>query len=593
MLVLLFLLLTGTDAFHTNITVGLTPSPLVAELGPNFVGFSVEVSGILGMVGSTGTNSKFARVLQNLADLTPEPHAGPVLRIGGNSADDSCYESPNTGAYAGCKHNITAADLLAYKTFAMSTAAAANVSYVIDTNFGLSPDPQLVATGHIKALGEHGLWPFVKSVEVGNEVDIYAKPGNPAEQKAKGHRNMSYGYAYYEPEFASFVSAFRTAGMPERSVQGATYASFKADFSGNVSSYISKHHAELSSFSWHRYPISHCNGRNVTQADLLADHAVQSQADELGAYARLAEAANIPFWVGEGNSCSCGGMPGVSDTFTTALWVVDFLPALAAVGARGMNFHGGPRGVYPAVGFEAGGGLEVRPLYYGLLMFSEFAANYSRLLPTTAVSDGGGVAPGGDPTCGGGIQAGGVCCLATCGSCGGVGCNDRPGGSGGCCSGAIAKANVSCDASTAPCVIDSGLLRDAVHTHSAVDTAGNIKVIAVAKALREAEDDPRTVNVCLNLTGSAGSPRVARLMRLVAPVPSSAPDGTPADATHRDGITWAGQTFSTSADGSAQGSRHWEAVQGALGGMQECFAFQLPPLSAAMLVVPAPRGRGS
>jgi hypothetical protein len=55
----------------------------------------------------------------------------------------------------------------------------------------VSPDPHAVAVGHVQALGAAGLWPHVRAVEIGNEIDIYAKP-TQAEQRAKGHRNMSY-----------------------------------------------------------------------------------------------------------------------------------------------------------------------------------------------------------------------------------------------------------------------------------------------------------------------------------------------------------------------------------------------------------------
>ena len=50
--------------------------------------------------------------------------------------------------------------------------------FVIDTNFGLSADPSLVASPAIKAVGEAGLWPFVDAIEIGNEMDIYASHAN-------------------------------------------------------------------------------------------------------------------------------------------------------------------------------------------------------------------------------------------------------------------------------------------------------------------------------------------------------------------------------------------------------------------------------
>ena len=55
----------------------------------------------------------------------------------------------------------------------------------------------------------------------------------------------------------------------------------------------------------------------------------------------------------------------VSDTFTSTLWALDFLPWLSKTGIAGMCFHGGPGGPYAAIAFKDGA-LEVRPLYYGL-----------------------------------------------------------------------------------------------------------------------------------------------------------------------------------------------------------------------------------
>ena len=66
-------------------------------------------------------------------------------------------------------------------------------------------------------------------------------------------------------------------------------------------------------------------------------------------------------------------------------------------GVTGMNFHGGPRGVYPAIAFDEHGALEVRPLYYGLLAFAELTANHSKWLPSTESTSR--PHPGADPTC--------------------------------------------------------------------------------------------------------------------------------------------------------------------------------------------------
>ena len=58
---------------------------------------------------------------------------GPVIRIGGNSAEDSCFVPDGHAAPASthCVQNITMGDLGAYKRFA---ELSPNCSFVIDTN---------------------------------------------------------------------------------------------------------------------------------------------------------------------------------------------------------------------------------------------------------------------------------------------------------------------------------------------------------------------------------------------------------------------------------------------------------------------------
>jgi hypothetical protein len=60
-----------------------------------------------------------------------------------------------------------------------------------------------------------------------------------------------------------------------------------------------------------------------------------------------------------------------------------------------------------------------------------------------------------DPQCTSGIlsPAGDVCCTASCGTCGGDGCNSRPGGAEQCCRNAIASAGQRCELLGPPCVM--------------------------------------------------------------------------------------------------------------------------------------------
>ena len=47
--------------------------------------------------------------------------------------------------------------------------------------------------------------------------------------------------------------------------------------------------------------------------------------------------------------------------------------------------------------------------------------------------------------CSSGIKDGAACCAASCGTCGGAGCSDRPGGSSACCHTTIESSGNYCD----------------------------------------------------------------------------------------------------------------------------------------------------
>ena len=80
--------------------------------------------------------------------------------------------------------------------------------------------------------------------------------------------------------------------------------------------------------------------------------------------------------------------------------------------------------------------------------------------PTTSASSNPTLqpTPDSDPNCDYGIfddQYGtNACCPATCGSCGGDGCWNRPGGSTHCCVGTVSSNGLSCDHHPAPCIVN-------------------------------------------------------------------------------------------------------------------------------------------
>ena len=91
-----------------------------------------------------------------------------------------------------------------------------------------------------------------------------------------------------------------------------------------------------------------------------------------------AKAAGIPWRLDEYNTCTGGGKTGVSDTFASALWGVDFLFDVAEHGGAGVNLHGGftPGNYSPICYRKKEDRYEASPLYYGMLLFHQAARGH-------------------------------------------------------------------------------------------------------------------------------------------------------------------------------------------------------------------------
>jgi hypothetical protein len=96
---------------------------------------------------------------------------------------------------------------------------------------------------------------------------------------------------------------------------------------------------------------------------------------------KAATEAGMRYRLAECNSVSNGGRAGVSDTFASALWAVDFLFSVAEHGADGVNFHCNlkPASYSPLSRGTEPGTYVVHPLYYAMLLFRD--AGHGRLLP--------------------------------------------------------------------------------------------------------------------------------------------------------------------------------------------------------------------
>lgn len=144
----------------------------------------------------------------------------------------------------------------------------------------------------------------------------------------------------------------------------------------------------------HRYALNRCDKipgspGYPTVPHLLAPVASNGLMKGYAPYIALAHAHGVPFRVDEMGPVTCGGVAGISDSFASALWVIDAMFAIARSGTDGVNiqtspFPGSPNQLFTFHNQPGQWAGSVRPEYYGLLMFADAAPPGSRLLQIAA-----------------------------------------------------------------------------------------------------------------------------------------------------------------------------------------------------------------
>ena len=198
---------------------------------------------------------------------------------------------------------------------------------------------------------------------------------------------QEYDFHSYLRDYAAISSV-----LP-RNVPLVGPASGSPSWTADLSRYVEAN-PRVGIITLHRYPLHRCftvRGESTypTIPNLLAPMASSGPAVSLQAAVHVAHSHGLALRSDELNSVACGGKRGVSDTFASALWVLDTLFNMARVGVDGVNIHTFRTAVYQPFSFthsSRGWRAHVAPMYYGMLMFARAAPTGSRLLPTYPAS---------------------------------------------------------------------------------------------------------------------------------------------------------------------------------------------------------------
>ncbi|KAG8773967.1 hypothetical protein FRC12_002210 [Ceratobasidium sp. 428] len=375
-----------SPAVGGNVAVQLYPGGMnnlsIKQKG-DFMGFSIELS-----VAQTtlGKNSTILMVpfLNYLANI--RARGGSVaVRVGGNSQDQSFLvdpsQVPNGGIIGktrqpGASGPTETPDVVFTEDLLMMMK---NIGDLVNANFyfGLNfknPDNEtnavLVAKTTEDILGDRLL-----GFQLGNEPDLYA---------AHNRRNSSYTMDNYMNEYQIMIDDLAAGGLKQTEVLigPSTCCNWAEPDLFNLG-YLTKYAANLKMVAVQKYPSDNCkiNGNvhdpQETFGTYTTHDAVTHLAGEYTTTSAMVQAAGKPLVMMETNTASCGGFPGISDSFGATMWAADLGLQLAYANFSQIMLHVGGQDTYynpftpPPTNLSKSFGWTTGAVYYSSLLVAE------------------------------------------------------------------------------------------------------------------------------------------------------------------------------------------------------------------------------
>ncbi|KAF8529719.1 glycoside hydrolase family 79 protein [Hysterangium stoloniferum] len=393
---------TAASAFDpTSLTPPAVPSPPIPTQFPvqlfsggmanlslpqtgAFVGFSVELS--------IADTIFFLNLMANI-----QARAGrSVVRVGGNTQEKAVFFPqglPGGATLLKTESNPNTPHVVQTDTPTIEVGidlifAMANISSLVNTQwyigvpFNDTTQPRLgIAEASEQILGE-----YLLGLQVANEPDLYG---------THGLRPSTYAPADFVQDYQTMITAIQTDTNIKNKTNliGPSLCCFWTpeqvfdagflNFADSLAYLAVEHYADT------RCPDGH---GNIKQSqDALPEYMSHTLAvSQMLAYlntANIAQAHGKPLIMMETNTASCGGFPGLSDSFGAALWGLDWALQMAYSNFSGAMMHVGGQNVYYNPFTPPPGALvrkaqwTIGPMYYVALIVSEIfgSSNASRI----------------------------------------------------------------------------------------------------------------------------------------------------------------------------------------------------------------------
>ncbi|KAL0954378.1 hypothetical protein HGRIS_003363 [Hohenbuehelia grisea] len=356
-----------------------------------FWGFSIEMSVANQVLGRNATfiQVPFLNLMSNLAE-----RAGYVrVRVGGNTQDFATLSDDLPDGKLLQKENVNNTNptqtpgirFTSQLLYMMSNISSlTNVRWYLGIPLNETANLRL----QIAEVGEPILGDNLLGWQIGNEPDLYLR---------HLHRDPGYGPFNYFGEFGDVKNALGSSAAVNKLI-GPSVGS--GDWSPEQvwdTNFIPQYQANLGALSVEKYPDDNCfalygTGHKVVYQDVFANYLThdgpKSFIQPFLNSTAIAQTFNKPFIMFETNTASCGGFPGVSNSFGSALWALDYGFQMAYSNFSSALLHVGGQNVFynpftpPPTSQSTFHEWTIGPVYYSTLIIAEAfgKSNQSRII---------------------------------------------------------------------------------------------------------------------------------------------------------------------------------------------------------------------
>ena len=335
-----------------KVRVSIDPDSVLTPIANDFIGFGYESSAVAGEGYFSPKNARLVQLYRTLG-----PHG--LVRIGGNVSDHTRFVSDGAPQVQSEKGTTVVNQKVLREFGDFLRATGWKAMWGLNLGSGSKEQAAQEALAVHRALGDR-----LQSLEIGNEVDLLP-------------RFKAYD-SYYEA-YKEYKGAIRT-GLPQADFSGP-------DVAGNTQwavDFAASEGKDMKLLTHHYYRTGARRPEATIEVLLAPDPAFRAKLEKLQ---RTCSERGIRFRINEVNSFYGGGKLGVSDTFASALWCLDFMFQAASYGCDGVNLETDINQMawvshYSPIFRDAAGQLIARPEYYGMLAFA--VAGKGELVKLTA-----------------------------------------------------------------------------------------------------------------------------------------------------------------------------------------------------------------